>query len=113
MLPLETTCFGSPAILGSFRRTSGGKRGPVALRHQLWLVLPLSIKDGDRTVNPVNSEIYGVRSNDRFGSVAVVQGNSNPMAALEWQADPQAVRMSAPTNIRHSKALKLTELNGR
>ena len=37
--------FGSPAILGSFGRTSQRRRGPVALRHQLWLVLPFSLSE--------------------------------------------------------------------
>ena len=37
--------FGSPAILGSFvaqQNASRRKRGPVALRLQLWLDLPFS-----------------------------------------------------------------------
>jgi hypothetical protein len=49
---------GSPAILGSSRRMSQRKRGPVALRHQLWLVLPLSITDGDSSGKRVNSGMY-------------------------------------------------------
>jgi hypothetical protein len=59
----------------------------VALRHQLWLVLPLSNTDGDRPGMPVNSEMYGVGGNVRFGSVAAVQLNSSPMAALGRKAD--------------------------
>jgi hypothetical protein len=34
------------------------KRGPVALRHQLWLVLPLSVADDDSSKKSVNSGIY-------------------------------------------------------
>ena len=33
---------GSPAILGSYRRTPVRKRGPVALRPKLWSGLPFS-----------------------------------------------------------------------
>jgi hypothetical protein len=80
------------------------KRGPVALRHQLWLVLPLSITDGDRSEKPVNSGIYGVGSNVRFGSVAVVPPNSSPMTGLGWIADTQPGRMSALTDTGRSNA---------
>ena len=38
----------------------------MALRHQLWLDLPLSTKHGDRTEMPVNSGMYGVGGNARF-----------------------------------------------
>jgi hypothetical protein len=88
------------------------KRGPVALRHQLWLDLPLSTKHGDRTEMPVNSGMYGVGGNARFGSVAVVQTNSTRMAGLEWKADTLPGRMTAPTNSGRSGALNPTEMIG-
>ena len=58
------------------------KRGSVALRHQLWLVLPLSITDGDTPGKPVNSGMYGVGGDVCFGSVAVTRADSTRMAAL-------------------------------
>ena len=77
------------------------KRGPVALRHQLWLVLPLSITDGDRSEKPVNSGIYGVGSNVRFGSLAVIQTNSSPMTGLGWKADTRPGRTAAFPDTGH------------
>ena len=54
----------------------------MALRHQLWLVLPLSITDGDTPGKPVNSGMYGVGGDVCFGSIAAVQTDSNSMTAL-------------------------------
>ena len=39
----------------------------MALRHQLWLVLPLSITDGDIPGEPVNSGMYGDGEDVRYG----------------------------------------------
>ena len=52
----------------------------MALRHQLWLVLPLSITDGDRLGKHVNSGMYGVGSDVRLGSVAVGKSGSLALA---------------------------------
>jgi len=63
------------------------KRGPVALRHQLWLDLPLSTMDCDWPGKPVNSGKYGVRGNVRFGSIAAIQTDSSAMSGFGWKAD--------------------------
>ena len=87
-----------PGGLGSCGESSVAsrrKRGPVALRHQLWLVLPLSTRDTDRLEKPVNSGMYGVGGNVRFGSAAVVQTVSSLMSGLGRLADADPRRMSA------------------
>ena len=52
--------FGSPAILGSLgesSQTSRRKRGPVALRHWLWPVKPLSFDPHCAHIQPVSREM--------------------------------------------------------
>ena len=44
----------------------------MALRHQLWLILPLSDTNSDRLERPVNSGMYVIEWNVRFGSVAII-----------------------------------------
>ena len=58
----------------------------MALRHQHWLVLPLSTMQGDRLAKPVNSGMYVTERNVRLGSAAVIETNLGPMAALGWMA---------------------------
>jgi hypothetical protein len=83
----------------------------VALRHQLWLVLPLSRTDGDRSEKPVNSGMYVIERNVRFGSIAVIQTNSSSMAALGRLADTQPGGMSAFTNTGRSDGSEWPDLN--
>ena len=105
MTPSSFSCTspwidGSPAVLGSFVASPAAawrKRGPVALRHQLWLILPLSRRrfcfigrrcqfwDVLKTGVSLSFDVGNV--NDRFGSVAVVETHSSRMTAFRGKAD--------------------------
>lgn len=87
-----------------------GERGPVALCHWLLRALPLS----PLVSCPAGGFCqFGKILNDfRFGSVAVVQTHSSPMAGLGQKADIQPGRMSALTNTGRSAFRNPTETNG-
>jgi len=66
-----------PGDLGSFGEwtvATRRKRGPVALRHQLWLGLPLSTDNFRKKEIAVNSEIYvisGMGQQQSLGSLSL------------------------------------------
>ena len=81
----------------------------MALRHQLWLALPFSIKRVGSKQNGLNSKMYLMSA---LGSVAVIQTDSNSMAGFGRLADIQLGRMSALTDTGRTEALKQSDMTG-
>ena len=82
----------------------------MALRDQLSLGLPLS--QNLCCANGEYCQFGKILKNERFGSVAVAQTDSSPMAALGRKADTQLGGGSAFTNTGHSEAMKKPKSNG-
>ena len=81
----------------------------MALRHQLWLVLPLSLNSLRSSAN--ERQFWDVL-NVRFGSETVILAQFYRMAALGRVADAQPGRMTGFNDTGRSETQRRSNLNG-